>query len=245
MHAFVTVVPRKLNLLWVPLVLAGLLLMACSPQAKPVEVAPTARPAATVGAKPTSTRRPTETKAAAAVGTALEWYPLAEAVALGWQADSVLVSAVGGNIAGDGGSLPCDGRAELWSYSFVSVVVQQTLAVYVKAGAVSSKEDSPLTYMGSKPPLPPAALEAYAQLYPAVEWKVDSTQAAQTTNALFKEKYGVEPGHISYVMFNSKYLDVLKNQATNWMRWVISYDPEKYPFQVVVDARTGEVKSRP
>lgn len=97
----------------------------------------------------------------------------------------------------------------------------------------------------STPPLTAQALEFYSKPYPARDWKVDSTQVAQTANALFKAKYDVEPGQIAYVMFNTKYLDVLNNKATNWMYWVISYDPEKYPFQVTADARTGEVKDRP
>lgn len=245
MHVIATAVPRRQNPLWVVLVIAGFLLTACGPQGTPTQAVPTARPTATVGVRPSSTARATLTKAAVKLGTALEWYSIAEPVALGWQADAVVHSAVGGNIAGDGGSLPCDGKAELWTYTFVSVAAQKTLTVGVKAGAVSSQADSDLTIMGNKPPFPPEALESYSQLYPAADWKVDSTQAAQTANALFKEKYSVEPSSISYVMFNSKYLDVLNNKARNWMRWVISYDPEKYPFQVTLDARTGEVKSRP
>ena len=67
--------------------------------------------------------------------------------------------------------------------------------------------------------LPAGVLALYTQLYPASDWKVDSTQAAQTTHALFKDKYGVEPGTVSYVMFNSQYQDAVKNTFTNWMRW--------------------------
>ena len=238
-------VPRRQKPLLVVLVIAGLLLAACGPQGKPTQVMPTARPTRTAGASPSKTPGPTATKAAVKVSTALEWYPIAERAALAWQADAVLQEADGNNIAGDGGSLPCDGRAEQWSYGFVSVAAQKTLSVYVRAGAVSSQADSALTWMGSPPPLSPEALEFYSQLYAARDWKVDSTQVAQTANELFKAKYNVEPGQIAYVMFNTQFLDVLANKTTKWMYWVISYDPEKYPFQVKVDARTGEVKNRP
>lgn len=244
MHLVATAVPGKPKPLLVALIIGGLLLTACGPQGAPTQAVPTAKPAATVAARPSSTPRPAPTKAATKVGTALEWYAIAEQAAVAWQADAVLHSAVGGNIAGDGSSLPCDGKAELWTYDFVSVVAQKTLTVGVRAGAVSSKGDSALTRPDGSP-LTAQDLEFYSQLYAAGDWKVDSTQAAQTTNVLFKAKYNVEPGHIAYVMFNAKYLDVLNNKATNWMRWVISYDPEKYPFQVKVDARTGEVKDRP
>jgi hypothetical protein len=238
-------VPRRQKALLGVLIMAGLLLAACGPKGAPTQAVPTARPTRTPGASPSSTPRPTLTKQAVKLGTALEWYPVAEQAALAWQADAILHEADGNNIAGDGGSLPCDGKAEQWSYAFVSVAAQKTLSVYVRAGKVSSQGDTALTWMGSPPPLSAEALEFYSQLYPASDWKVDSTQVAQTANGLFKAKYNVEPGNIAYVMFNTKYLDVLANKATNWMYWVISYDPEKYPFQVKVDARTGEVKNRP
>jgi hypothetical protein len=47
------------------------------------------------------------------------------------------------------------------------------------------------------------------------------------------------------MMFNTKYLDILNNKTPNWMYWALSYDPEKYPSQVTMDACTGEVKQRP
>ena len=244
MQVISTAVSRRAKLLLVALIIAGLLLTACGRQGTSTQAAPTAKPAATVAARPSSTPRPTLTKPAVKLGTELEWYAIAEQAAAGWQADAVLHSVIGGNIAGDGSSLPCDGKAELWTYDFVSVAAQKTLMVGVRAGAVSSKGDSALTRPDGAP-LTPQDLEFYIQLYAAGDWQVDSTQAAQTTNMLFKAKYNVEPEDISYVMFNTKYLDVLNNKATNWMRWVISYDPEKYPFQVKVDARTGEVKDRP
>jgi hypothetical protein len=237
-------VPRRQKPLLAVLMIAGLLLGACGPRGTPTQAVPTARQMPTVGARPSSTPRPAPTKPAVKQGTALEWYPIAEQVALGWQADAALRSATGNNIAGDGSSLPCDGKAELWTYTFVSVAAQKTLTVGVRAGAVSSKADSVLTRLDGAP-LTQQDLEFYSQLYRASAWKVDSTQLAQTANELFKAKYNVEPGQIAYVMFNTKYLDVLNNKATNWMYWVISYDPEKYPFQVTVDARTGEVKDRP
>ncbi len=244
MQAIAVAVLRRQKPLLLVLIIAALMLAACGQQATPTQTPPTTRPTATAGARPSRTPQPTPTKLALKVGTALEWYSIAEQAAREWQADAVLHSAVGGNIAGDGGSLPCDGRAELWTYDFVSVVAQKTLTVGVRAGTVSSKGDSAITRPDGSPPTP-QDLEFYSQLYAAGDWKVDSTQAAQTTNVLFKAKYNVEPGHISYVMFNTKYLDVLNNKATNWMLWVISYDPEKYPFQVTLDARTGEVKDRP
>jgi len=240
-----TIVPSKRDTLLAMLVLASILLAACGPQGTPGQVLPTAAPTSTTGSRPSSTPRRTPTAVAGKPGTALEWYPVAAQAAQGWQADAVVSSAVGGNTASDGGTLPCDGKAELWSYSFLSVATQKTLTVYVRGGAVASQKESDLTYMGSTPPLPAPVLEYYSGLYAASDWKVDSTDAAQATNALFKGKYNVEPGTISYVMFNSKYQDAVRNTTTNWMRWVISYDPEKHPFQVTLDARSGEVKSRP
>jgi hypothetical protein len=238
-------VPRRQKALLVVLIIAGFLLAACGSQATPTQAPPAARPTRTPGASPSKTPYPTPTKAVVTLGTALEWYPVAEQAALAWQADAVLTAADGNNISRDGGSLPCNGQAEQWSYSFASVAAQKTLSVYVRAGTVSSQMDSALTYMGSTPPLSAEVLALYSELYPASDWKVDSTQVAQTTNALFKAKYNVEPEQIVYVLFNTKYLDVLNNKATNWMYWVISYDPEKYPFQVKVDAQTGAVKNKP
>lgn len=225
-------------LLWA--VLVGVtVLSSCGPGATPAE-----KPAASPTARPSQIPQPTMVKPTAKVGSALEWYPIAEKEAIAWQSDAVLHSAVGGNIAMDGSSLPCDGRAELWTYSFVSTATQKKLTVSVQAGALSSKSESALTRLDGQP-LTQEDLEFYSHLYSSSDWKVDSTQAAQVSNPLFKAQYNVEPRLISYVMFNTKYLDVLNNKAINWMYWVISYDPEKYPFQVTMDARTGEVKERP
>lgn len=206
--------------------------------------APAPTPTAAVQAALTNTPKPTLAEPQVKRGTALEWYPLAEQVASKWQADAVLHSVVGGNIASDGSSLPCDGKAELWAYSFTSLSAEKKLTVHIQGGTVSLQQEEALKHLGVSP-LPPEAKALYSNLYPSSDWKVDSTQAAQAANALFKEKYRVEPNIISYVMFNTKYLDVLKNETPNWMYWVISYDPEKYPFQVTLDARSGEVKERP
>jgi len=224
---------------WAVLVVGVTVLSGCGPG-----ITPTKKPIATLMARPSQIPQPTAVKPIAKVGSALEWYPIAEKEAIAWQNDAVLHSVVGGNIAMDGSSLPCDGRAELWTYSFVSVATQKKLTVSVQAGALSSKGERALTRVDGQP-LTQEDLEFYSHLYLSSDWKVDSTQAAQVSNPLFKAKYNVEPRLISYVMFNTKYLDFVNNKATNWMYWVISYDPDKYPFQVTMDARTGEVKERP
>lgn len=226
-------------LLWAVLVVGVVAMGSCGPGTTPAE-----KPTASPTPWPSQTPQPTAVKPIAKVGSALEWYPIAEKEAIAWQSDAVLHSVVGGNIAMDGSSLPCDGRAELWTYSFVSVATQKKLTVSVQAGALSSEAESALTRLDGQP-LTQEDLELYSHLCLSSDWKVDSTQAAQISNPLFKAKYNVEPRLISYVMFNTKYLDFLNNKTINWMYWVISYDPEKYPFQVTMDARTGEVKERP
>jgi hypothetical protein len=247
---------RKLLLL----AMIGLLLSGCAPKAVPTERPPpvtrptnTSQPTARATTAPPTPAKPATRPATAVptfgkpstqVGTALAWYPTAERVALARQGDAVLYSVVGGNIASDGSSLPCDGKAELWTYSFVSVAAQQTLVVALRGGAVASQGSSPLTRLDGQP-LTTQDLEMYSGLYPTADWKVGSPQATQTANVLFQARYNVEPRHISYVWFNTKYLDFINNTKTNWMYWVLSYDPEKYPFQVTLDARTGEVKERP
>lgn len=251
---------RKRVLFFITLSLVVFFVGGCAPPARPASgdtvAKPTAMPKDTLTGTPkptptaapkvaaTNTPEPTLAKAEAKVGTALEWYPIAEQVASEWQSDAVLDSVVGGNIAGDGSTLPCDGKAESWAYSFLSISAQKRLAVRVTHGAMNLKQEAELTFLGK--PLTSEAIAFFSGLYPASDWKIDSTQAVQVANELFDKKYSIEPqGIVSYAMFNTKYLDILTQKTPNWMYWVISYDPERYPFQVTMDARTGEVKDRP
>jgi hypothetical protein len=242
---------RCLRTLSILLLAAALLLSACAPKAASTQTpqqaarpTSTSRPATAQPAARPATAVPTFGKPTTSAGTALGWYPVAEKAALAWKADAVVYSVVGGNTSRDGSSLPCDGKAEQWTYSFVSVSAKESLTVYVVGGAVSSQGGSALTRPDGSP-YTQGDLEQYIGLYPTADWKVDSAAAIQTANVPFQAKYNVEPRNVAYVWFNGKYLDIINDKATNWMRWVLSYDPEKYPFQVTLDALTGEVKARP
>jgi len=100
-----------------------------------------------------------------------------------------------------------------------------------------------LKFMGQ--PVNEEGLAYYSDLYPSSDWKVDSTQVTEVANEQFRAEYDQEPAHVAYLMFNTKYLDVINNKTIPWMAWAISYDPERTPFGLTMDARTGEVKYRP
>nr|MBC7244674.1 hypothetical protein [Chloroflexota bacterium] len=89
-------------LLWAVVVIGIVFTSSCGPSTTPTE-----KPAATPTARPSPTPQPTVLKPLAKVGSALEWYPIAEKEAMAWQGDAVLHSVVSGNIASDGSSLPC------------------------------------------------------------------------------------------------------------------------------------------
>jgi len=221
------------------------LLCACGPKATP---APTATPPAAVpptqrATTPATGVQPTGPAPSGSVGSALEWYPLVDKAAKEWQPDAVVNVVIGGNIAAGGGSLPCDGKAERWNYTFVSAAAQKKLQIAAQGGVLDPQTESALTTPDGKT-LSEKDLELYKDTCTASDWKVDSTQAATAANALFTAKYTVKPKTISYVLFNNKTVD-MSGKTVNWMRWIISYDPEKYPFQVTLDARTGEVKAQP
>jgi hypothetical protein len=227
------------------------LLTACSPKAAPTP-SPAAAPRAQATVVPSPGQanktpqglpQPTSSAPSGSVGSALEWYPLVDKAAKEWQSDAVVNAVIGGNIAAGGGSLPCDGKAERWNHTFVSVAAQKKLQIAVQGGVLGPQTESALTTPDGKA-LSEKDLEPYKDTYTASDWKVDSTQAATAANALFTAKYTVEPKTISYVLFNNKTVD-MTGKTVNWMRWIVSYDPEKYPFQVTLDARTGEVKAQP
>lgn len=152
----------------------------------------------------------------------------------------MLTKAIGGNIARDGSTLPCDGKAQQWDYEFFSLAAKKMYQVFVVDGAVTLKKEYGIK--SSDPNWVPdqETLELYTGLYPVSDWKIDSTAAAEKANAIFKDKYGIEPRHISYVLFNGKNIFTKKKQE---MEWSIAYDPEHYPCKVTIDARTGEVLS--
>lgn len=208
------------------------------------QTAGTAKPAATLaGPRPSATPRPLQPTTKAC--SALQCLPIAQKRAQAWQADAVLTTVIGGNIAVDGSSLVCDGKAETWSYEFVSISAGKKLRVSVEQGAFKSQMESEIKDYAGKP-IPKADLEKmYAGLLPLSAWKVDSTQAVETTNELFRAKYNVEPRLISMILWNTQWADLLSGKVTPWVRWVISYGPEQYPFQATVDAGSGEVKERP
>ena len=243
-----SVIPRA-KILVSALSLIVLATVGCKPETTPSAAEkPTGTPhagpvVASTDAK-SETQEPTSAGPAASggqVASAMEWYAMAEDAALAWQADAVLISAVGGNRAADLSPLPCDGNAGLWTYSFVSVAARKKLQVAVRGGTVSILGDSDLQ-RGGKPYTDEEMLWV-KDLYPAGDWQVDSTQAAETANARCEEEYSTTPDHIAYTMFNSKRMNMSNMTLTNDMYWVISYDPEKYRFQVNIDARTGEERS--
>ncbi|MCL6430336.1 MAG: hypothetical protein K6V36_05675 [Anaerolineae bacterium] len=208
------------------------------------QTAGTAKPTATlVGPRPSATLRPLQPTTKAC--SALQCLPIALKQAQAWQADAVLTTVIGGNTAVDGSRLVCDGKAETWSYKFVSISAGKDLTVFIEQGAFKTQMESEITDYAGKP-FPKADLEKmYAGLLPLSAWKVDSTQAVETTNELFRAKYNVEPRMIGMILWNTKWADLLSGNVTPWVRWVISYDPERYPFQATVDAGSGEVKERP
>ena len=223
--------------------------VGCKPETTPSAAekptgTPHAGPVAASTGSQSATQESTAADSAASggqVASAMEWYAMAEDAALAWQADAVLISAVGGNRAADLSPLPCDGNAGLWTYSFVSVAARKRLQVAVRGGTVSILGDNDLKHGGK--PYTDEEMLWVKDLYPAGDWKVDSTQAAETANARFKEKYSTTPDHIAYTMFNSKRANMSNMTLTNDMYWVISYDPERYRFQVNIGARTGEERS--
>ncbi|MDI7275324.1 MAG: hypothetical protein QME94_05050 [Anaerolineae bacterium] len=237
---------RTASLIAVLVAAAAVALMAgCSPQSGPQAgpAATVAVPAAAGTQAPGPSATPEPARPSAQVGSALEWYPMAAEIAQGWQPDAVLHSVVGGNVASDGSSLPCDGRAELWNYTFVSVGARKNLQVFVRGGKVDSQLEDDLKAMGQ--PVDDESIQYYTDLCPSGDWKVDSTQATEVANREFRARYNQEPGIVSYVMFNAKYMDLINNKTIPWMYWNIAYDPERTPFSLTLDARTGEVKERP
>ncbi len=215
------------------------------PNPPPTEEAPAAVEPTT--AVPSVTAAPTAVAPTAAapdesqasVATAMGWFPVAEEIASAWQADAVLTSINGNSNGIYAGALPCDGTSDIWGYEFVSVATRTGLSISVRGGEVVRQRERELTRLGK--PYTDDDMLWITDLYPTTDWAVDSARAVSLANELFREKHGQEPTGAAYVLFNGKAMDMVNNSLSNWMRWVISYDPEGPSMQVDIDARTGEV----
>lgn len=156
--------------------------------------------------------------------SAKEWYALAESAAKNESPDVFLYQIAGNNYV-ETGNLPIDGKLHMWVYSFMSSSTGMTYFITVKDGAV--------TYTDKSTP-------AFAKDQ-VKSWSVDSTAAAATAVAYYKQTTSADPSGLC-VQYT---LSVIPNAAAGtytdeW--WVLFPDNGSIAgANVKVDANTGSI----
>jgi len=233
------------------LVVAVLVLSGCGPQEPPATQPGQVPTGAGVPASPAPTRRqPTATERATSgpaggvvLGSAKEWYPVAEAKA--WQGDAFLALIEGENVV-MGIDLyevqaPFSGQVASWVYHFFSPSQGKLFFVTVGGGQVTDALEGEL--IGLSP-------EQYVGLKAVAEWRLDSTEAVEIAKAQLKEKYNrtdYDPNErAAYNLFNTLELQVVGDAfqavpAMYWEVWWRGYTGNP-SYRVQVDATDGRVR---
>jgi len=243
---------RQPRMLFCLLIVGLLLVSGCAPverRATPTGPVPTrtgrpASPAPTGGQAipaPTPTAGPT---AGAVLGSAKEWYPVAEARAKAWQGDAFLTLIEGENVVIGIDryevQAPFSGQVVSWVYHFFSLSQTKLYFVTVGGGQVTGVLEGEL--IGLSP-------ELYVGLKPVAEWRVDSTGAVEIAKRELGKKYNLtdyDPNErAKYEFFNILELQVVGDAFQNvpvmfWEVWWGGYTGHPM-YRVRVNATDGTV----
>lgn len=162
------------------------------------------------------------------IGSAMDWYDLAEAEALKWRTDVKPIEISGDNRNGNN-YLAVDGKTNKWSYFFVSVPVLMKYKVVVEKGVVTSTNqyDEPLAKL------------MYDMSPSRDAWAIDSTAAVDIVN----KKADGQAFLTTAKNIRANYLLKFAGDSATKIGWTISYFPDNYAqnFVVYVNGETGSL----
>lgn len=178
------------------------------------------------------------------LGSAKDWYKIAEEKAKTWQSDAILTLAKAENV-----DISIDvyevqalfsGKTLSWKYDFFSESIKKPYFVTVAKGKVTDAFQGEL--IGLFP-------DQYQGLKSISEWKIDSTKAVDIAKEELKKKYNLtefDPKEkAAYTLFNSRISEVAggKLVTTPQMFWEIVWGgyAGHDQYTVKIDATNGAV----